>query len=160
MLNSDTIAPGLIVDLVKKLNDYSETIMSKGSYFYAFNPSQIPDADTYQGNMMLIDAIYEVLNEYGINIKSRGYTFIKDAVCIIVDKKSMDVCLDKEVYPFIAKKYNVKGNYAVEHSIRNAIKAAYMHSADRFIEEPTNKSFILMTVQKVSARLGKHPSCD
>ena len=140
--------------------------MEYGNNFYAFNPSVATDRDQYQRSMRLIKAIYDVLNEKNINIKSRGYTFMKDAICIITDLKSMDVCLSKEVYPLIADKYHLTGTYVIEHAIRNAIKSACRASekgADEGSRGPdvpsTNKPFLLMATQEVSSRLLKDV-CD
>jgi len=145
----------LLQEIIRIMNDYSDQIKGKGSYFYAFNPSLNPDRESYIRNIILIDTIYDVLNEYNINIKSQGYTFIKDAICIIVDKKCLDVSLAKEIYLLIAKKYNVKGINTIEHSIRNALKAAYRKYPERFSAKPTNKTFILTAAQEVSSRLSK-----
>ena len=145
----------LLLEIIRIMNDYSDQIKGKGSYFYAFNPSLNPDRESYIRNIILIDTIYDVLNEYNINIKSQGYTYIKDAICIIVDKKCLDVSLAKEIYLLIAKKYNVKGINTIEHSIRNALKAAYRKYPERFSAKPTNKTFILTAAQEVSSRLSK-----
>ncbi|MBE6028510.1 MAG: hypothetical protein E7227_07965 [Clostridiales bacterium] len=145
----------LLQEIIRIMNDYSDQKKGKGSYFYAFNPSLNPDRDFYRRNIILIDTIYKVLNEYKINIKSQGYTFIKDAICIIVDKKCLDVSLAKEIYLLIAEKYHVKGIYTIEHSIRNALNAAYRKCPERFSAKPTNKTFILTAAQEVSSRLVK-----
>ena len=128
--------------------------MEYGNYNFAFNPSVDTEKDDYQRNMKLLTAIYDVLNEYSISVKYKGYTFIKEAICIITDLRRMDVCLEKEVYPLIAKKYDAGGTYTVEHGIRNAISSAYCRS-DSLMTKPTNKTFLLMAAQEVSNRLLK-----
>ncbi len=107
-------------------------------------------------------------DENGINIKSQGYTFLRDAICIIIDRRCLDICLIKEVYPYIAEKHRVKSISKVEHSIRNALDAAYKKCRteypDRdcilntFERKPTNKKFLLIAVQEVSNRLLKELS--
>jgi len=128
--------------------------LNYGNYYFAFNPSIDTEKDRYVRNMMLLKTVYDVLNDYNINVKCKGYTFMKDAICIITDLRRMDICFEKEVYPLIAKKYDTGGTYAVEHGIRNALNAAYLKSG-YFTEKPTNKAFILMAVQEVSDRLLK-----
>ena len=165
-------------DLVKELNEFNSYIkagaspfgreFTKGNYFYAFNPTQSADRDMYQRNIKLLNTINEVLDENCINIKSLGYTYIKDAICIVTDRKSLDVCLVKDIYPFIAEKHRLKNIGKVEHSIRNAINTAYKKCRkayperdcimNSFGERPTNKKFILRTVQEVSKRLLKELS--
>ena len=127
--------------------------MNRGNYF-AFDPNLEPDKDYYVRTIRLISTIYEVLNDYNINTKCKGYTFMKDAICIITDLQRMDICLAKEVYPLIADKYDAGGIYTVEHGIRNALNAAYLTSG-YFISKPTNKTFLLMAAQEVSERLLK-----
>ena len=128
--------------------------MEYGNYYFAFNPIIESDKDNYQRNARLLTAIYDVLNKYSISVKCKGYTFIKDAICIITDLRRMDVCLEKEVYPLIADKYDTGGTYTVEHGIRNAISSAYCRS-DFLKTKPTNKTFLLMAAQEVSDRLLK-----
>ncbi len=128
--------------------------MEYGNYYFAFNPSVDVYKDDYLRSIKLLTAIYEVLNEYNISVKYKGYMFIKDAICIITDLRRTDVCLEKEVYPLIAKKYDAGGTYTVEHGIRNAISSAYCGS-DYFMTKPTNKTFLLMAAQEVNGRLLK-----
>ena len=92
----------------------------------------------------------------------------KDAICIITDRRSLDICLVKEVYPYIAEKHRVKSLYKIEHSIRNALDAAYKKCRstyperdcllNSFDEKPTNKKFLLLAVQEVGNRLLKEIS--
>ena len=162
-------------DLVKELNEFNTYVRRgigpfghdyvKGNYFYAFNPSYETHKELYQQNIRLTGTIYRVLDENCVNIKCMGYTFIKDAVCIITDMQSLDICLMKEVYPYIADKYGGQNVSKVEHSIRNALKSAYKTvkstCPDRecimnsFEKKPSNKKFLLRVVQEVSERLLK-----
>ena len=168
----------IMKDLVKELNEFNSYVRAgvspfgreyvQGNYFFAFNPAQTTDKDTYQKNIKLLSTITEVLDENCINIKSQGYTFLKDAICIITDRKCLDVCMVKEIYPYIAEKHRIKSISKVEHSIRNALNAAYKRCKsnypDRdclmnsFDDKPTNKKFLLRAVQEVSNRLLKELS--
>jgi len=168
----------IMKDLVKELNEFNSYVRSgsnpfgreymKGNYFYAFSPAQNTDRETYHKNIRLLSTISEVLDENCINIKSFGYTYIRDAICIIIDRKSLDVCLVSEIYPYIAEKHRIKKASKVEHSIRNTLNAAYKKCRtdfpDRdciinsFDEKPTNKKFLLRAVQEVSNRLLKELS--
>lgn len=168
----------IMKDLVKELNEFNSYVRAGGSpfgreyvqgnYFYAFNPAKGSDRELYHRNIRLLSTINDFLDENCINIKSLGYTYLKDAICIITDKRSLDVCLVKEIYPYIAEKYRVKKINKIEHSIRNALDAAYRKCKtmypDRncllnsFDEKPTNKRFLLRAVQEVSKRLLKELS--
>ena len=162
-------------DLVKELNEFNSYVKTasepfagefdQGKYFYAFNPTKTYDKETYQKNIRLVSTINDVLDENCINVNNQGYTYLRDAICIVTDRKRLDVCMANDVYPLIADKYRIKSKYRVEHSIRNALACAYdkcrrdhpdrdciMNSFDR---KPTNKKFILRAVQEVGLRLLK-----
>ena len=141
--------------------------MEYGNYFYAFNPSVNADKENYLRSMRLIGTAYDVLNERNVSVKAKGYTFMKDAICIITDLKRMDICLSKEVYPLIAEKYETDSINTIEHSIRNAIRSAYRRSVKLcgkndpkdMPAEFKNKAFLLSAAQEVSRRLLKE-ICD
>ena len=168
----------IMKDLVKELNEFNSYVKAgvspfgrefmQGNYFYAFNPTRSTDKEMYFRNIKLLSTITEILDENCINIKSQGYTYLKDAICIITDRRCLDVCMVKEIYPYIAEKYRVKSLSKVEHSIRNALDAAYKICRNKyperdcilnsFDEKPTNKKFLLRAVQEVSNRLLKEIS--
>ena len=168
----------IMKDLVKELSEFNSYVKAgvspfgreymQGNYFYAFNPAQTTDKDTYVRNIKLISTITEILDENCINIKSQGYTYLKDAICIITDRRSLDVCMVKDVYPYIRDKHRLKSGYKVEHSIRNALDSAYKNCRSMYPEREcimnsledkvTNKKFILKAVQEVSSRLLKEIS--
>ena len=163
----------IMKDLVRELSELNSYIKAglvpfgrefiKGNYFYAFNPSTGTDKEMYEKNIKLLNTLYEILDENCINIKSEGYSFLKDAMCIITDRKSLDVCLCKEVYPYIAEKYEGKSVSKVEHDIRNALASAYRKCRKKYPdrdcimndldEKPTNKQFLLIAVQEAGNRL-------
>ena len=168
----------IMKDLVKELNEFNTYVKAgvspfgrefmQGNYFYAFNPTMSTDKSLYQRNIKLMSTITEILDENCINIKSLGYTYLKDAICIVIDRRCLDVCMVKEIYPYIAEKHRIKRVSKVEHSIRNALDSAYSKCKntypDRdcilnsFDEKPTNKRFLLIAVQEVEDRLLKELS--
>lgn len=168
----------IMKDLVRELSEFNNYVKAgvspfghefmQGNYFYAFNPTIRTNTDRYQRDIRLISTIDEVLNENCINIKSHGYTFIRDAICLIIDRRSLDVCLVKEIYPYIKEKNGAKNLSKVEHSIRNSLSSAYKKCKNdhperdcimnSFGRKPTNKQFLLKAVQEVSNRLLKELS--
>lgn len=168
----------IMKDLVKELNEFNSYVkagvspfgreFAKGNYFYAFNPTMSTDKSLYKKSIRLVTTITEILDENCINIKSFGYTYLKDAICIIIDRRSLDVCLVKEIYPYIAEKHSVKKVTKIEHSIRNALESAYIECKTKypdrdcilnsFDKKPTNKKFLLIAVQEVEDRLLKELS--
>ena len=165
----------IMKDLVRELNEFNTYVKAgispfgrgsmQGNYFYAFDPTLSTDKDLYQRNIRLLCTITDILDENCINIKSLGYTYLKDAICIIIDRRRLDLCMVKEIYPYIAEKHRVKSISKVEHGIRNALDAAYKICKNKypdrkcilnsFEEKPTNKKFLLIAVQEVEDRLLK-----
>ena len=168
----------IMKDLVRELSEFNSYVKAglspfgreymQGNYFYAFSPANSSDKEQYHRSIRLLSTINDVLDENCINIKSEGYTFLKDAICIITDRRCLDVCMVKEVYPYIAEKYKGKSVSKVEHSIRNALASAYKTCKTRYPDrdcilngfdgKPTNKKFLLRAVQEVSSRLLKELS--
>lgn len=168
----------IMKDLVKELNEFNTYMRAgagpfgreymQGNYFFAFNPAKKADRDMYGKNIRLLSTINEILDENCVSIKCQGYTYLRDAICIITDIKSLDVCMAKEVYPYIAEKHRLKSKQQVEHGIRNALNAAYKRCKNVYPEKdcilnsfdnkPTNKQFLLSAVQEAGNRLLKELS--
>lgn len=176
--NKDAEILSLFSEILNKLGEFMNYVRETGvgiaspafmGRYFAFDPAGINDKDYYR-KIVLINCIYRVLNESGINVKSHGYTYLKDAICIVIDMKSMDVCLSKDVYPLIRKKNGSKANYTVEHNIRNSLDSAYRFKARQgtgdenimrcFERRPSNKVFILKAVQKVQDMMAEEGRND
>lgn len=173
MIYVDPTETKLMEELVKELNEFNSYIRNgsipygrdlvKGNIFFAFNPELKRDRDFYRSNMELIKDINFFLDENCFSVKYHGFSFIRDSLCIVADYESLDICLTKDVYPYIAKKYENMNVSKVEHCIRNAISNAYdtvkTKYPDRdclmnsFDEKPTTKKFLLRAVQEIESRL-------
>ena len=133
------------------------------TFTYAFDPSDRKDRDACHRKITLNKVIHELLIECSVNIKTRGYTYIRDAICLITDHDTFDVCLSTDIYPHIAKKHDIRGISRIEHNIRNAIDAAYRSSRqkpegsaslmDSFGSRPTPKEFLLHLTHEADRRL-------
>lgn len=133
--------------------------MTHDSLLYrAFDPTPKADTAHYRKYVELMNTIHDVLDECSINIKTHGYTYIHDAICIITDYNSFDVCLNKDIYPCIATKHRVSGISSIEHNIRNAITSAYESGEasslfmNEFSKKPSNKKFLLAASKEVHRR--------
>lgn len=173
MLITELSDESLIKELLKQLRIFNSILIEygrlfdnniiRGNYFYAFDPSGNIDAGIYEKDIRLIRAINEVLDENLINVKCLGYTYLREAAFIITDLRSLDVCLDKDVYPLISDKYRIDDKRNIEHCIRNALDSAYRtylagnsdHTCimQNFDRRPTNKPFILQVVREVEKRI-------
>lgn len=153
----------LISELISEVKEVGRHLKEKQILNYSFSPSVKAEKETYHHSMKLMMVIHDLLNESLINIKSRGYSYIKDAVCIIRDHGTLDVCLKADIYPHIARKHGISGTGRIEHNIRNSINAAYLlHESregrsstfmDRFDSRPTTKEFLLHLIDEVDRRL-------
>lgn len=103
----------------------------------------------------------EVLNDFGIHIGTNGYSYLIDALKIIIDGERYDVRMKTDVYPLIAVKRGIQRQDPVEHSIRNAINTAYednlkspgCNRMDSFARKPTNKHFIIYAADVVYKKM-------
>lgn len=163
----------IMKDLVKELNELNSFVRSgaspfgrdyiQGNYFYAFNPCVGTSKEHYEKNIRLQRAVDDMLSRNCIDIKSRGYTYLKDAICIVIDKRSMDICMASDIYPYIVDKHSLKNIGIVEHNIRNSLESAYKKCTstyperecimNKYGEKPTNKKFILMAVREISEKV-------
>ena len=89
--------------------------------------------------------------------KHKGFMYLTDAINILVKSKQMQSSLQTQIYPIIAKKYNVSVN-SVERNIRSSIDYAWDRYVEKqkikpdkanrdnllvnFYKKPTNRSFI------------------
>lgn len=105
--------------------------------------------------------IDEVLREFGINERLKGYVYLKDAISFVIEEPSSKRKYTTELYPFIAEKHNTKPEN-VERSIRNCIDVAF--KCNSILEEsmligkngepikPSNSKFIELALGKYNER--------
>lgn len=159
----------MIESIIAQLSDLSERLPHEkqepfayaepqSSFFFSFDiRSGAPQKD-YKRYHEFIDTVTCILNDFGIHIGCNGYSYIVEAVKLIVDRQRYDVRMKSDIYPRIAEKFRITNQGAVEHSIRNAINTAYedqiknpkCNMMGMFGEKPTNKRLILHIADKVS----------
>ena len=113
--------------------------------------------EEYSRYVTFMNSITRKLNEFGIHINNNGYSYIIEAVMIIIDMKTLDIILRNDVYPYVALKHDYKRCSAIEHNIRNAIKSACLdyernpgiNNMGIFGKRPTNKQFLLYITECV-----------
>ncbi len=147
--------------------DYEDNVSKEGllfnPYMLGFDCANNVDSEKYRCYVFLVGVIRELLEEFRINISSKGYIYIQDCVIAIFDQRSMNIRFKTDVYPYVASKYGIKDSATVEHNIRNAIVAAYkLNESDvyhnsaimsSFGKRPTNKEFLLYVTNEVYRRL-------
>jgi len=162
------IDAGLLNSIVQELSELNRNISKaeRGGYYprsgniYFFNDKNkrswsVEEHLIYSSFMR---AVTDCLKDFGIHINNNGYSYIIEAVKILLDYGSFDVRMINDVYPFIAGKYRLSSYEAIEHRIRNAINSAYKdHIKDPncnkmglFRKKPSSKEFIIYVAEKVS----------
>jgi hypothetical protein len=141
---------------------------SRGLFMFGSDITAKPTVEELAAYYEFLNSSTSVLNEFGIHIGTNGYSYLIEALKIIIDREIYDVRMKTDVYPLIAVKHGLKRYDPVEHSIRNSLKAAYKVCKNKypdrhcilnsFDEKPTNKKFLLRAVQEVSDRLLKELS--
>jgi two-component system response regulator (stage 0 sporulation protein A) len=105
-----------------------------------------------------------VLHEIGIPAHIKGYLYLREAVCLVVQRIELLGGVTKELYPTIAKKFNTTPS-RVERAIRHAIEVAWNrgnvdlihslfgHTINSDRGKPTNSEFIAMVADKLRMEL-------
>lgn len=108
--------------------------------------------------------VTNVLHEIGIPAHIKGYLYLREAICLVVQRLELLGGITKELYPAIAKKYNTTPS-RVERAIRHAIEVAWSrgnveaihvlfgHTVNSERGKPTNSEFIAMVADKLRMEL-------
>lgn len=161
----------LLNDLLKQMNELNNNITSASrrnkyiynrvSYLFCRNPRKRISKDEYRQFVAFDNAVTDILEAYGIDPSISGYTYIEDAVMIILDLNTYDLRLNNDVYPYIAQKHKLGNINIVEHNIRNAVKSAFLRSRNdpgsnqmyMFDKNPSNKKFLFHITELVYVRM-------
>jgi len=108
----------------------------------------------------IINQITNIIREIGIPAHIKGYTFVREAINMVVNDMELLSAVTKELYPSIGKKYNTTAS-RVERAIRHAIDVAWSRGQVETINKifgytinnekgkPTNSEFIAMVSDKL-----------
>ena len=117
------------------------------------NRNQSPDID-------MISQITNVMHEIGIPAHIKGYTFVREAISMVVNDVELLSAVTKELYPLIGEKFNTTAS-RVERAIRHSIAVAWSRGQRETINKifgysirnekgsPTNSEFIAMVADKL-----------
>jgi two-component system response regulator (stage 0 sporulation protein A) len=108
----------------------------------------------------LIDQITNIMHEIGIPAHIKGYTFVREAISMVVNDVELLSAVTKELYPLLGEKFNTTGS-RVERAIRHSIEVAWNRGQIETINKifgyssrngkgsPTNSEFIAMVADKL-----------
>ncbi len=146
------LKPFELSDLEEKILEYSNNEV--------YNKKTI---DLYYSDLQM--SITKLLHELGVPSHIKGYTFIREGINLIYNDPSMANAITKELYPYIAKKYETTAS-RVERAIRHAIEVSWNRANWELMEEifgysvdidkakATNSEFIVTLADKL--RLDYH----
>ena len=153
---------GELSELNMKLNrEQNESLylnlISRKSFLFGFDVEGDASPEEFSRYCIFVSLINKVLMEFGLHMGNNGYMYISDSVKIMIDQKNHDLRLKSDIYPLIAVKHHVKSQAAIEHSIRNALNAAYednircpgINKMGIFRKRPTNKQFMVYAADAV-----------
>lgn len=112
----------------------------------------------------LEDEITRIIREIGIPAHIKGYTYVRDAITMVVEEPELISAVTKELYPAIAKKHNSTAS-RVERAIRHSIEVAWGRGNLAVIQglfgyainsskgKPTNSEFIAIIADKLRLQL-------
>lgn len=104
--------------------------------------------------------VTEIIHEVGIPAHIRGYTYLREAILMVIADMDLINAVTKSLYPAIAHKYRTTPS-RVERAIRHAIEVAWSRGNLEAIEamfgytvprdkgKPTNSQFIAMVADRL-----------
>lgn len=105
-------------------------------------------------------AITEIIHEIGVPAHIKGYSYIREAIMLVLKDNDIINSITKQLYPSVAKVYNTSPS-RVERAIRHAIEVAWDRGDTETINKifgftinqskgkPTNSEFIAMISDKL-----------
>jgi len=111
--------------------------------------------------------ITETLRELGVPAHIKGYTYIREAIKMVVKNQDLLGQITKELYPGIAQKFQTTPS-RVERAIRHAIEVAWSrgkveeidsifgYTIDNSKGKPTNSEFIAMIADRIRNIMGQY----
>ena len=157
------------LDLLKLLGDYRILfILYKGTDLNLLEDrildvGKLKAKDVLEENKPVKEMTKEIsrlLHDLGMPSHIKGYQYIRDSIELMYNNPNVLGGITKEVYPFIADKYNTTPS-RVERAIRHAIEVSWTrgdydlmeeifgHSVDFDRAKPTNSEFLATIADKL-----------
>ncbi len=165
------------LDLLKLLGDYSIMfVLYKGMDLNLLEDriidvGKLKNKDSIEEPKPIQEMTKEIsrlLHDLGMPSHIKGYQYIRDSIELMYNNPNVLGGITKEVYPFIADKYNTTPS-RVERAIRHAIEVSWTrgdydlmeeifgHSVDFDRAKPTNSEFLATIADKLCLEF-KHGS--
>ena len=121
---------------------------------------QMTRSDFVKNSGNIETEITNIIHEIGVPAHIKGYLYLREAIKMVIDNVELLGAVTKELYPSIAKKFNITPS-RVERAIRHAIEVAWSRGKVDTINQlfgytvhntkgkPTNSEFIAMIADKL-----------
>ncbi|MCL1912882.1 MAG: sporulation transcription factor Spo0A [Eubacteriaceae bacterium] len=141
-----------------------DSVSTNNLSFEPFEKAELTQPAPSSKNYHLL--ITTMLHEIGVPAHIKGYTYMRDAIKLVIAEPEMLGGITKELYPSIAKKYSTTPS-RVERAIRHAIEVAWSrgrvetidnifgYTIDQNKGKPTNSEFIAMIADKIRMQVGE-----
>lgn len=149
------------------LNDIARKLEELYNYRYEENEEVFSRENFFgvkENNHVLVTGM---LHEIGVPAHIKGYTYMRDAIKMVINNPELLSSITKELYPSIAEKYSTTPS-RVERAIRHGIEVAWTrgrvetldmifgYTIDQNKGKPTNSEFIAMVADKIRMQLGEY----
>ena len=152
--NNMSYSPSKVLSVIEKICPYQKGMKSRRE------PLKMDHLRRETGDDVKRQYVEEELQKMGFKKKQIGFTYIADAVMILMDYSGIQPHVTSEIYPIIAEKRNASKE-GVERSIRHAIEVTFreMNEAqlnyyypfpfDKEKGRPSNRDFLTKFAQRI-----------
>lgn len=149
----------ILADRLKEIYN----IKTVGHPFKGKNPDGTPIEENEENSLNkainVVDIVTKTIQEMGVPAHIKGYSFLRDAILIVIEDMNYINKITKELYPYIAEKYESTPS-RVERAIRHAIEVSWKKGNQNSIKEvfgyniesrkkPTNGEFIAIIADRI-----------
>lgn len=147
----------------------TQEAFSMGANYYIMKPFEAKSVIrgirlALQGNakadVKVTEKITKLLQALGVPAQLNGYSYLREAICLVVENPEEITAVTKQIYPAIAKKHGASAA-SVERAIRHAIEVSWtrgnVEEMDRIFGytisndkgKPTNSEYIAMIADHI-----------
>lgn len=153
-----------IKSLYDRVIELTEDIQGKISIIGNKQIQNAPEVAITTNTFDLETEISTLIREIGIPAHIKGYSYVRDAITLVLDNTDVLSAITKELYPTVAKKHNTTAS-RVERAIRHSIEVAWQRGNTDVIGsifgstinsakgKPTNGEFIAIIAEKLRLQL-------
>ncbi len=151
--------------LVSRIRSFTKATQKPSEgYGYISNELMMPESAAQSTNLELV--VTNIIHEIGVPAHIKGYSYLREAICIAVNEPATLDSMTKILYPMVAKRFDTSPP-RVERAIRHAVEVAwdrgnvstldsyFGYTIDTNKGKPTNSEFIAMIADKLTLGMKK-----